>query len=1242
MSQDLAEQQKLQAAGFSSQEVQTWRVETEQKLIGAGFSQKEVSKYFGGKDPDMTPTKKYFETNLQRKKQEVQQGQEVQQATSFLEALEAGWDMSVTGLLVQGEMPDTVLSEDAGIGFRLASQLGTLSGDAIPMVAGAFGGGVAGATGGAAVAGPPGAAVGATVGAGAGAFALPEAIRSILMEHYAKGEIEDFSDFWERASTVFLNTTKQAVVGAATAGVGGIVGKTLGKPVFKALTPAAQVTSEVATMATVGRAVEGEVPKAQDFLDAAILVGGLKGAVHIGGKLRKIYSKTGLKPEQVIEDSIHDNNLAQELSSSTRDLPTKYEGIGKPLTPEAKLPGPVLESAGERLVKPLDIPPKQLIETSPLAENILQRIGVEPGAVKAPLKQKVKKGAAILYKDFVDKFDPILQAEKILTGKKDALTEASGYKLARLVNDYPAKVKHFMEFGTLDHKTLATTGKGFKEIIKPVKNDLNNMKAYLISKRAVELSGRGIKTGFDIAQAKEFVKTNATKYDKIATEINAFNDSILQYYADSGFLSKTDLAQIKELNRSYVSFKRILGEEGTGAGVGKQKAGIKAIKGSEKQIQDPFVSMIENMATLIEKAEANRAKTAFVVNAEKATPVAKEAIGFERVATKVTPIKVKVGAEEVTAFRRDLRPLAANEFQIFRGGKREVYKTDPIVAEAIRNVEFSPSINNVFFKIARSVSTVKRFGITLTPDFIAKNLFRDKLTAGVFSHEGIKMIDVFSAMGDIIGQKEAYRQWQKSGGAQGAFLELGERYIARNVFELNSKTGFIDKAINVIKKPTDMLAVAGLLSEQSLRLAEFKKVSKGAKKGPALLEGGFAAREITVDFQRIGAKTAAFNSITAFQNVSIQGLDRTMRAIKADPKGIAAKGAMFITAPSVLLWWANRDDKRVQNLPRWERDLFWIIATDDWKDDPNTTPENVDPIFQRVKNGKVQTNEGHIFRFPKPQELGIIFGTVPERLLDQFFTDNPRAAKDLDETVRGLIIPSLVPDIAAPAIETFFNRNLFTDRNLVPGYLEKGEPQFEYTHYTSEVAKTVGGFLASIPALEMSKVTSPIVIEHVIKSWTGSLGAYALQAMDKALIESGIRKLPPKPAATLADIPFVKSFVVRFPSAGAQNIQDFFDKYSEKQKSVNSFNRFINEGNAEVLEKHFTDDDLKKIINLDGIRDALRQMNNAINMIHLDPETSRDEKRQNIDEIYRAMIVVAGEGVKAFDELEKFDKVSKE
>ena len=65
MNEGLEEQKKLEAAGFSPEEIGQWQTETRQKLTDAGFSQKEADQYFGiHTDPDMSGAKAVIDTHM--------------------------------------------------------------------------------------------------------------------------------------------------------------------------------------------------------------------------------------------------------------------------------------------------------------------------------------------------------------------------------------------------------------------------------------------------------------------------------------------------------------------------------------------------------------------------------------------------------------------------------------------------------------------------------------------------------------------------------------------------------------------------------------------------------------------------------------------------------------------------------------------------------------------------------------------------------------------------------------------------------------------------------------------------------------------------------------------------------------------------------------------------------------------------------------------------------------------------
>ena len=563
--------------------------------------------------------------------------------------------------------------------------------------------------------------------------------------------------------------------------------------------------------------------------------------------------------------------------------------------------------------------------------------------------------------------------------------------------------------------------------------------------------------------------------------------------------------------------------------------------------------------------------------------------------------------DPLITFTKMSKSLAPDEFQVYRNGKREVYKTkDPALAEAMTRLDGDTASQNVLFKLANGVTRFKKFGITFTPDFILRNAMRDMMSSAVFTKSwAFHPIEMVQAMGDIVKKNDNYYRWLKSGGANGAFLELTESYITKNVTKLQQETNFMSSVRNLVSKPVDFMRVAAELSEQAPRLAEFKKVSKGATGGEKLTEGGFSAREITLDFQRVGAKVSALNSITAFMNVSIQGLDKTVRAFKDNPEATTAKSLAFLTVPSLLLWAAQKDDERYKEIPRWQKDLFWIVLTKD-----------------------------QVYRIPKPMELGIVFGSLPERLMESYFADNPNGFKEFQKTLLEGVTPSLMPDVATPVIEQYFNKSFFTGNDIVPHHLKDVFPEYQFVEYTSESAKTLGKFVSHFN--KNTNLASPLVIENYVRSWGGSLGSYALQTTDMLLEQAGVAPDDIGPKSTLSDIPFVKAFAVRFPSAQATSIQDFYDNYDKTNRVVKTIKHLAKEGDFENLQRELAlDANRENFIKLDGIKQGISNQRELIQKIYKMPDMSKDEKRQLIDSLYLQIIETAKFGNLLMEEVRK-------
>lgn len=1284
MSEGLKEIESLRSAGFSENEITQWQSDTTRELTDAGFSGVEIDDYFGVKQPNMAPVKDFVNTNLKAlatlSPQPVPEGTGAEgvtapeggiipkQADDLIDALEAGLQISSAGLLVRGKLPDTVMPEHADMAMRIANQVGMLAGDFPAMVGGGmFGGAVGGVAGGAAGSAIPvlgnavGAAAGATLGSGAGAFALPAAMRTALMQAYEKGEVKDFGDFWERTSAVFLEAYKQGQVGALTGGMGaGVAGTLAGNVVVPAIAKAGAVTaSEIATMVTVGKAIEGEMPQPQDFADAAILVMGMHAAGAVGGKaaskIRNVYAKTGVKPEAIIELMQKDPTIREDLVSTNVEIPRALEkyadgktavGESAPETVTVEIPK---ELTGGVPTKPLAVelpkPKVQTPERTPEAQAILDRIGTAEKPSSIPSLDQV-------YTNVIDKFHPVEVAVRNALNGKELSVKENPYALLRLAADSTGKASHFIDFGTLDFKTLKKNGQSLKEAVAPVKGDVDGLTAHMMAARALELETRGVKTGIPLKEAEAVMKQSSSAMKQAAKNVVEFQNKVLKYAKDAGLIKPETFDNVVDAHQDYIPFHRIVDGEAGGKKGGVRNP-LREIRGSEKEFVNPMESVVRNVHALIKMAEQNRARLEFLkfakknpdtiplekvthtqvieVKAEEVTRaledqgllVTKEAIRrnleekgikvTDKVLEKALEHETEIATKEAQAFdiyRAQSLPLAKDEFAVMVEGKREVYRTTPEIAESIKMLDGSPAAQGLFMKMLSLPASWLRASLALTPDFITRNMIRDQTTAGVFSKGGtIPFVDSLRAMGNLIKKDEVFQSWLKSGGTNASIASLDRQYIANDVFQLAKETNFTNRVINVLKHPLEPLRVASELIENSTRLAEFKRVVGDPASASAgkIMEGGFASREVTVDFKRIGAKMQALNAITAFMNVGVQGLDRTVRAFKENPQGMLTRATAMVTVPSVLLWWANHDDPRWSDIPQWQKDLFWIVMTED-----------------------------HIYRIPKPQELGLIFGSLPERTLEAFFNDNPHAYEDFGKTIMETITPNVMPTGLSPIAEQITNHSFFTGNKLIPSSYEGLFPDLQYTEYTSQTARLIGQAVGTLPGGRDTTFASPMVIENYVRSWSGNTGMYALQLLDRSLTAAGLTPDPKKPKDTLADIPFIKAFVIRYPSSSAESIQDFYARYEKQAETIKSIRHLAKTGDLDAVEREMALAQQRMgLAQLDGIRDALTNSTKAVRMIYKDPSMSPDEKRQLIDALYYNMIGAAKIGNQGFDTIEK-------
>lgn len=249
----------------------------------------------------------------------------------IVNAVIAGFEASSTGLAVRRGLPERQLPEDSNFLERAAFNVSGLISDIPASVVGYVGGSAVGAPVGAAVgsvipgAGTgAGAAVGSYVGAGAGAVAAPMAIRSALMTAYSQGGVHSWSDVWEVTKATLVGGGKGAIIGGLTMGAGKVAGVAATKAA-PAVQFTAKTSAEVTAMTAAGAALEGRMPTAQDFFDAAFVVGGIHATAKTAAGLRTIYAKTGTPPADVALDAMRDPAIKAELQADPTKVPKAYE-----------------------------------------------------------------------------------------------------------------------------------------------------------------------------------------------------------------------------------------------------------------------------------------------------------------------------------------------------------------------------------------------------------------------------------------------------------------------------------------------------------------------------------------------------------------------------------------------------------------------------------------------------------------------------------------------------------------------------------------------------------------------------------------------------------------------------------------------------------------------------------------------------------------------------------------------------
>src|SRR5690606_25922156 len=127
---------------------------------------------------------------------------------------------------------------------------------------------------------------------------------------------------------------------------------------------------------------------------------------------------------------------------------------------------------------------------------------------------------------------------------------------------------------------------------------------------------------------------------------------------------------------------------------------------------------------------------------------------------------------------------------------------------------------------------------------------------------------------------------------------------------------------------------------------------------------------------------------------------------------------------------------------------------------------------------------------PKPWELGMVFGSAPERMMQWALEHDPHAFDGLAEDFQEAFLPGKVwppegalgwlPDVLLPWIEAVTNHSTFLNRPIVPEGEQNLLPPEQYGSRQTHTSREIGALLG----------VSPRKVEHVVRGYSAGLGMY--------------------------------------------------------------------------------------------------------------------------------------------------------
>ncbi|MGE4715999.1 LPD38 domain-containing protein [Yersinia enterocolitica] len=726
----------------------------------------------------------------------------------------------------------------------------------------------------------------------------------------------------------------------------------------------------------------------------------------------------------------------------------------------------------------------------------------------------------------------------------------------------------------------AGTGKedALMGILDGLGNHRENFFKWIAGHRSERLMKEGKENNFnadEIAYMKTLNWGNEALFDGQKKKYDAFIKSILDLQQDMGLIDPESRAQWEDA--WYLPYYREA-ENGevkgpwTSKGIANQSSTVRKLKGSDSTIKDPIENLFNYVAKSVDASMKNEAMRRSVVNL------------------------ADTGVLEVieSPNKMDFQRIGKDVVKVFIDGQEKLVQVnDPELYRAFTMIDLERS-NSTFMKAARQAKKVLTVSTTSMPDFIIRNFMRDSIHSWAINKDGFKpvtaswagfkkalrtddsLVDMmfagatfgggYSNVYDPASTAKTIRSVLRRKGYNDSQMQEFESSIVRNSKEVMDK---VEQGLHQYKNLSEA-------AENANRLATYEAAIKSGK---SKAQAAFESRDL-MDFSMMGASNIMINlsDMLPFFNARMQGLSKLGRAIKENPREVLKRGGM-ITAASLALMALNWDDKRYEELQDWDKDTYWHV----WIGDQHV-------------------------RFPKPFEIGLMFGTLPERFVRALGGKDSAAkfGKLVAHNFMETMAFNPIPQVAMPIAEAYVNYDFFKGgpiENMADSNLMAGA---RYNDQTSLLMREVG------EATNMS----PKMLDHIVMGYTGSLGSYVMGATN--LLMRNLKDYGETPAMRLDEMPVIKSFFRGSePAKSTQFTEDFYRMMTEANQINSTINSFRKQGRGDDASE-LIEENRGKLSQRQGLTATQKQvkaLNAQIEMMRRDRILTADQKREKIDRL---------------------------